>query len=317
MKIKLLPIFALIFSIQAYSINVTIIESKSTYSWAVQDTVWRHVAVGMGYQATIVPQSTLDDILNLASTDVLIVSSAASSFVSTNHLQTIIKYVKSGRPAYIQSEYLNTYQGDSTFNSVMQAVGANFSWTATVNGQLTPMNILGSFATTPNNVPTLGYFNYGRAGTGTGVEKFLEYQGAYFGFCYTDPNSVNGIVITISDEDWAWQNKSPLLMENILYRLKTPSSATSVNNIKVDDYTLLQVCPNPFSFETNITAAHYFNDVTFIIANSLGQQVKQVNHFSGQTFTLSRENLSSGLYFIYLKQGNKLITTDKLIITDK
>jgi hypothetical protein len=47
------------------------------------------------------------------------------------------------------------------------------------------------------------------------VEPFLEYNGNYFGFCYT---GCNGMVITTSDEDWAWNNASPELMENILYK---------------------------------------------------------------------------------------------------
>jgi hypothetical protein len=161
MKNKLLTLLILFFSFQANATTITIIESQTGNYWAVQDTVWRSAAIGMGYSAFVVPQYTLNNISNLSSTDVLIVSSATISFASTNYLQTIRQYVLSGRPAYIQSEYLATFQGNITFDSLMQSVGANFNWTTPISGSLTPMNVLGTLATTPNNLPTLNYFNYG------------------------------------------------------------------------------------------------------------------------------------------------------------
>lgn len=215
MKMMLLTLLGVSFLLSANATNITIIESQTVNSWAVQDSIWHSVAIEMGYSASIVPQSTLNNISNLNSTDVLIVSSPSASFVFINHLQTIRQFVMSGRPAYIQSEYLNTFQGNITFASLMQSFGANFNWTATVSGSPTPMNIIGTLATTPNNVSTLNYFNYGCVGTGTGVDKFLEYNGNYFGFCYS---GCNGLVITISDADWVWKNESPALMKNILYK---------------------------------------------------------------------------------------------------
>ena len=50
--------------------------------------------------------------------------------------------------------------------------------------------------------------------------------------------------------------------------------------------------------------------------NSYGQIVKQVNNLSGQTVFLSRDNLSSGLYYIILTEENKLVALEKLLITD-
>ena len=55
---------------------------------------------------------------------------------------------------------------------------------------------------------------------------------------------------------------------------------------------------------------------SILVYNSFGQKVKEIINVSGQTITLNRENLSSGVYFIRLIQDNKIIATDKLVITD-
>ncbi len=76
------------------------------------------------------------------------------------------------------------------------------------------------------------------------------------------------------------------------------------------------IFPNPFISSTTIQTTENLNNATLTIFNSYGQMVKQVNNISGQTISLLRDNLPSGLYFIHLTQNNKLITTTKIIITD-
>lgn len=306
---SVIVIASLLFSLKSHAVNVTIIESLSGNWWAVQDSIWKDVAVGMGYNATIVPQSTLDDTANLSATDVLIVASGTISYTGTNHIETIRQYVLSGRPVYIQSEYLGIYGGTIMFDSIMQTVGANFNWTGTISGSLTPMNILGSFATTPNNVDTLNYFNFGYAGTGTGVEKFLEFQGNFFGFCYSDPTCVKGTVITISDEDWAWMDQSPELMGNILYRLAN-SCTTSIEE-SVKNMSSLTVFPNPFSESTTIS---FLNDQHDLIRMNLidasGRIIKTCVTY-GSKFSLDVSEMEKGIYILCLvnsSTGEKQIT---------
>jgi hypothetical protein len=297
----------------SYALNInaqkiTIIESLSGNAWAVQDTVWRFVAKGMGYTATIVPQSTLDTILDLDSTDALIVASSNVSFIHTNHMNTIKKFVLSGRPAYIQSEYISNWQGNVTFDTLMHSVGADFRWTGTTNGQLVPMNVLGTFATTPNTVSTLDYFNYGQSGTGTGVQKFLEYGGSYYGFCYSDTAGINGTVITISDEDWIWQNKSPLLMQNIISRLlNVNSTPNAVQDIVAGE---VSVYPNPFS--NNLT--FYLNSMEpaeLTIYSITSRKVEQ------RTFTnsiqLNTDPYEKGIYIFSIKSKNGLVNNGKIV----
>ena len=52
------------------------------------------------------------------------------------------------------------------------------------------------------------------------------------------------------------------------------------------------------------------------VYNVQGQVVKEIKNISGQTVTLFRDNLTSGLYFIQMTEENKIITSNKLLITD-
>lgn len=86
-----------------------------------------------------------------------------------------------------------------------------------------------------------------------------------------------------------------------------------IENTSTNQYALY---PNPFSTQTTLQSENLFKDATLTVYNSFGQQVKQIKNISSQTILLNRENISSGLYFIQLTQGNKIIMNDKLIITD-
>lgn len=79
---------------------------------------------------------------------------------------------------------------------------------------------------------------------------------------------------------------------------------------------IFSVFPNPFISSTTIQTIENLNNATLTIYNSYGKMVKQVTNISGQTATLTRENLSSGLYFIRLTEENKIIAAEKLIIID-
>jgi hypothetical protein len=176
------------------------------------------------------------------------------------------------------------------------------------------MNILGALATTPNNVSSINYFNYGYAGSGTGVESFLEYNGYYFGFCYSDTTAGNGTIITTSDEDWAWHNSSPELMENILYKLA--NSIVSSNHDPQTDHNALTIFPNPLSIEATVMTNRLHKNATMRIYNLVGQQFKMINKINSQTIHLNRDNMPTGLYIIRLEEDGKIIATNKLMVTD-
>lgn len=78
-----------------------------------------------------------------------------------------------------------------------------------------------------------------------------------------------------------------------------------------------QVCPNPFSSSTIIKSGYPVKNATLTIYNLYGQSVKQMDNLSGQTIVFQRDNLPSGIYFLRLTQDNKVIATNKIVITDK
>jgi hypothetical protein len=78
----------------------------------------------------------------------------------------------------------------------------------------------------------------------------------------------------------------------------------------------IQVSPNPFTSHTTINVSNGIRNATLTVYNLYGQQVKQIKNISQQTFTLHQDHLPSGLYYISLMQNNKIIATDKLVITD-
>jgi hypothetical protein len=57
-------------------------------------------------------------------------------------------------------------------------------------------------------------------------------------------------------------------------------------------------------------------DATLTIYNIHGKQVLSIKNISGQTIELQRDNLPGGVYLVRLMQENKVIATNKLVITD-
>ena len=78
----------------------------------------------------------------------------------------------------------------------------------------------------------------------------------------------------------------------------------------------LAIFPNPFVSETTIKRTGNFQNASLAIFNSSGQQVKQLSGISGESYTLHRGNLPKGIYLIRITQDNKLIASDKLLVTD-
>jgi hypothetical protein len=93
------------------------------------------------------------------------------------------------------------------------------------------------------------------------------------------------------------------------------SKSVFINIDKEDEFSI-RIVPNPFSSETTLLSGKNFKDAILTVYNSFGQQVKQIKNISGQTITLYRDNLASGLYFIQVTEGDQLFTAGKLMITD-
>lgn len=92
----------------------------------------------------------------------------------------------------------------------------------------------------------------------------------------------------------------------------TPNSVVENNTQKDNCF----IYPNPFSSQTTLQTDKIFKDVTLTVYNLYGQSVKQMNNLSGQAIIFNRDNLPCGIYFLQLTQNNKIISADKLVITD-
>jgi hypothetical protein len=87
---------------------------------------------------------------------------------------------------------------------------------------------------------------------------------------------------------------------------------TSVQNIS--NNSVLKNFPNPFSTQTTLRTNTLLHNATLTLINSFGQIVKQIENISGQTITLFRDNLPSGIYFLRLTENNKTLAAEKLVI---
>lgn len=208
---------------------VTIITSGNS-----MHLVWEGVANGMGHTATVVPTTTLDDTGFFATTDILIVSDGLES-LSPTHTTNIQGFIEQGGAVYMQSEYQCPLSTNVTFAIIVSALGGTHTWIDTVDGDLQPMNVLGLYSTTPNNVSSIGYYWYGCRGTGDGtITPFLEFGGDYFGFAFKSTNPAHGVMITTTDQDWVNQSVSLELMENILNSLETGTVPVELTGFSID-----------------------------------------------------------------------------------
>lgn len=73
---------------------------------------------------------------------------------------------------------------------------------------------------------------------------------------------------------------------------------------------------NPFSTVTTLTLTTNVQNATQVIYDSSGKLVRQITTISGNTISIHRDNLPSGIYFFQLSENNKIIATQKLVIID-
>jgi len=86
--------------------------------------------------------------------------------------------------------------------------------------------------------------------------------------------------------------------------------------IEISKNKEFSIYPNPFSTQANLVISSPLTKVNFIIYNSLGQQVKQLQNISDQIITFHRGDLPNGMYSIHLLQDNKVVGVKKIVLTD-
>jgi hypothetical protein len=291
---------------RAQEVNVTIIESEQTGEfWEVQDSLWFNAAVALGYEASVVSQSTLDDDAFYESTDILVISSATTAWGSLNETiryPIVLDYIKQGKAIYIQSEYLDDYPGNRLWEAMMDSINGAFQWTGTVSGLLSMVNVIGTIGSMPHSVSEVGYYQYGQSGVGD-VEYFIEYQGVYLGFYYQDTVNGYGRMITQSDQDWVWMKKNPPLMENILFRL----SGGINSGIQMIENNSLSVYPNPASDRIFFQLPSNGSPLLHLtVSDNLGRQiVSRELEVNQDVIEVDVSSLSVGMYVLRVQYQDK------------
>ena len=78
----------------------------------------------------------------------------------------------------------------------------------------------------------------------------------------------------------------------------------------------LRVYPNPFSTSATVQTDKTLNNAMLTLYDAFGRQVLQMDNITGRSITLQRENLATGVYSIRLTEGNKLLATQRILITE-
>jgi gliding motility-associated-like protein len=278
----------------ASALNIKIVESTSINSAHVMDSVWNTTATSMGHTASIHPQTLLDNNLFFSTTDILIVSSGVASTTPTREA-TILAFLKTGKPVYLQSEYLPTYATNILFDNIVDSLGGSFNWVTNLSGNLGPVNILGNFAINNNATSIISYFWYSVTGVGDChcVPFLVTNSNEYHGFQVFPSNPSYGTIITTTDQDWVNQSINIQLMENIITNMISPVPVAGNISLNLGNDTV--ICNPTFNLLLN--------------AGNAGSTYLWQNGSTNQTFNAT----SAGTYWVTISSGS-CIATDTIKI---
>jgi hypothetical protein len=101
-------------------------------------------------------------------------------------------------------------------------------------------------------------------------------------------------------------------IDSMIVQIK--NGANGLNSFSLN--SAIKIMPNPFSYSTTVETSTILNNATLTIYNVHGQLINEVKNISGKSFTLFRDKLPSGLYFLRITEYNEIVATEKLVITD-
>lgn len=125
----------------------------------------------------------------------------------------------------------------------------------------------------------------------------------------------------LSAKNWATNNQSGTMFRHYNQDKSNNFSVRCISDRIVsineqESTNLLTVFPNPLSTQTVIRTNVSLHNATLTVTNVLGQTMKQIENISGQTVILLRDNLEAGLYLIQISQGNQVVASKKIMITN-
>ncbi|MCB2211239.1 hypothetical protein KQI52_03900 [bacterium] len=203
----------------ALAINVDIIESQSFNTTHTMDQRWFGVSTNLGHNATIRPQTDLDNPTFLPVCDLLIISSGVISLTPQRKL-TVLAAMAQGIPVYVQTENDPTLDPSGLWLDLVADQFATFAWGNSYTAPLSPMRITGTASSTPNTTQNIPGFNGGASGTGSQeIETILHHAAEEFGW-YLRPQAGQIVMAaTTTDQDWIINGGNIPLMENLVLNL--------------------------------------------------------------------------------------------------
>jgi hypothetical protein len=86
-------------------------------------------------------------------------------------------------------------------------------------------------------------------------------------------------------------------------------------NTERRDFGSVKIFPNPFYEQTIIRTNHPFKSAVLIMYDVLGREARRIINLNGNSFSLLRENLPAGIYFIHLQDKVRSVSF-RIIVTD-
>ena len=92
-----------------------------------------------------------------------------------------------------------------------------------------------------------------------------------------------------------------------------PEMLLSTNNEIYED-SKITFSPNPFATTLTVNSGWPLQKASVRLYNAQGRLVREINNLSGDTVTISRGNLQSGLYLVQLSEAGEIIKTAKIMV---
>lgn len=243
-------------SASCFGLKFTITDSQTGHSGHVMDQIWKEIIEDLGHDAKIYPRTVLDNTDFFSFTDVLIVSSGVAP-ISDNQVNTIIAFLTTGKPVYLQSEYKADFQPNKAFATIVNKLGGNFKWGKTHTGDLKTMKVLEPYDIAFDTVKSLPYFWYSVEGIhGCNTIPILKINNAHHGFQFIPKNGAFGSIITTTDQDYVIRRKGDALLKNFIHFLLNPPKTANPMGLDLGPDT--SICEGEtLSLDPGITGATY------------------------------------------------------------
>jgi gliding motility-associated-like protein len=267
-------------------------------------STWADVANDQYYFATATTISVLDNPIPLSYSGLIITQ--CDSQLTPTRINNIIQFIQNGRPVYIQCEKDINNSMNQALVQMIATLGGAFSWNQTVNGNIGPLQVLGTFANVYANVPSLNNFYDGCAGSGNGyIFPFLRNNGLDYGFSFCPPDTSYGKIIFTSDTGWIVHAAQPDsdLLHNIFYHLFIP-------DLCGDDFSPVF---NTTLSQTNVTCYGDANGSATVYVNGNFPPFTYLWSPGNQT-TASITGLAAGTYICTVTDSVNNVIHDTFII---